>query len=449
MKTIVLALLGVAGSLVLMAVAAVGFLDARPPASREQCDKLAQQGNYKEAYDGYRALALDPKDDPRLVGRDLQQAISCLTQLQRMDEIDAFREAVIEVHKDNWRLLEAAAQSYLNDQDHYGFVVAGEFHRGPHEGGGRYVSVLERDRVRALQLLFQGLDRARSNPDRPGAGRYLLRLAGALLSSREAGESWRLQSLTPLDALPDFDEPASLLWDGQQPAAPVEADGTPVYYRVPHDFSQAKNDGERWRWALAQAVEADPGLLNTARYEQANFLLGQFGTQTLGGMMRFGLTENDRSEPVDPHALQTLKDEETIARLAIGIKRFTLPDEFNPIKIYQTIADDPRTGHGEDALAQLASIFENRHQFDRAAGYLKRSKDVYGDPGGCKEPADAADPGGLGPVRADDDPARRPGSDGRFPLSQRPPRSLRGPRSPVGQAPERRQGVHRVQSAPA
>ncbi|MBV8309443.1 MAG: alpha-2-macroglobulin, partial [Planctomycetaceae bacterium] len=170
----------------------------------------------------------------------------------------------------------------------------------------------------------------------------------------------------------------------QQPAAPVEADGTPVYYRVPHDFAQAKNDGERWRWALAQAVEANPGLLNTARYEQANFLLSQFGTQTLGGMIRFGLTENDRSEPVDPHALQTLKDEETIARLAIGIKRFTLPDEFNPIKIYQTIADDPETGHGEDALAQLASIFENRRQFDRAADYLKRSKDVYGDPSGGK-----------------------------------------------------------------
>ena len=111
MKTIVLALLGVAGPLVLMAVAvaAVGFLDARPPASREQCDKLAQQGNYKDAYDGYRALALDPKDDPTFVGKDLQQAISCLLQLQRADEVDAFREAVIEVHKGNWRLLQAAA----------------------------------------------------------------------------------------------------------------------------------------------------------------------------------------------------------------------------------------------------------------------------------------------------------------------------------------------------
>src|SRR5271157_4070226 len=386
MKTIVLALLGVAGSLVLMAVAvaAAGFLDVRPPASREQCDKLAQQGNHKDAYEGYRALALDPKDDPTLVGRDLKLAISCLTNLGRTDEIDAFREAVIQVHNDNWRLLQSAAETYLNEQAHYGFIVAGEFHRGAHRGGGRYVSVLERDRVRALQLLFQGLEGARSNSDRPGVGRYLLRLAGALLSSRVAGESWRLQSLTPLDALPDFDESASQFWDGQQPGAPVEADGTPVYYRAPHDFSQAKNDGERWRWALAQAVEVDPGLLNEARYEQASFLLGQFGTQTLGGIMQPGRVENGPSEPTDPHSLQTLKDEETIARLVIGIKRFTLPDEFNPIKIFETIADNPRTGHGEDALAQLASIFENRRQFDRAAGYLKRSKDVYGDPSGAK-----------------------------------------------------------------
>ena len=130
MKTSVLALLGVAGPLVLMAVAAAGLLDAKQPVSREQCDKLAQQGNFKDAYAGYRALALDPKDDPMLVGRDLHQAISCLVNLGRTDEIDAFREAVIEVHKDNWRLLEAAAQSYLNTQEHYGIIVAGKFVRG-------------------------------------------------------------------------------------------------------------------------------------------------------------------------------------------------------------------------------------------------------------------------------------------------------------------------------
>ena len=105
---------------------------------------------------------------------------------------------------------------------------------------------------------------------------------------------------------------------------------------MPRSFDKAKNDGERWRWALAQAVEADPGLLNTSRLELADFLLGQFGTQTLAGA---GLARSDSEDgqPEDSglYALDTLHDDETIARLATGIKRFKLPDEFNPIKIYQ------------------------------------------------------------------------------------------------------------------
>lgn len=171
MKTTILAALGVAASLILLAGAAVavGLLDVKPPLSREQCDKLDQQGNFKDAYEGYRALALDPKDDPKLVGRDMRQAISCLLRLGRVDEVDAFREAIIQVHKDNWRLIQVAAESYLNDSLHFGFIVAGTFHRGQNEGGGRYVNVLERDRVRTLQLLVQGLDRTvRRRP--PGGG---------------------------------------------------------------------------------------------------------------------------------------------------------------------------------------------------------------------------------------------------------------------------------------
>ncbi len=79
--------------------------------------------------------------------------------------------------------------------------------------------------------------------------------------------------MTPLDALADYDENPYASWGGQQSGgAPVEPDGTPVYYRVPESFEKAKNDGQRWRWALAQAAEADPGLLNTTRLELAGFL---------------------------------------------------------------------------------------------------------------------------------------------------------------------------------
>ena len=210
-------------------------------------------------------LALDPKTEPDQVGADLKRAIECLVQLGRIDEVDAFREAVVVVQAGNWRLLQAAAESYLDDVQHFGFIVAGKFQRGHHRGGGRYVGSSERDRSRALQLLVQGLDRARADPDRGAAGRYLLTLARALMGDRAPDDSWRLQSLTPLDVLPDYEENRLFHAAASAPGHAVEPDGTPVYYHVPESFEKAKNDGQRWRWALAQAVEADPGLLNTAR----------------------------------------------------------------------------------------------------------------------------------------------------------------------------------------
>jgi len=79
--------------------------------------------------------------------------------------------------------------------------------------------------------------------------------------------------------------------------------------------------------------------------------------------------------------LASLGDDETIARLANGIRRFKLPEEFDFIRIYEQIADEPQTGHGEDALGQLAKIFEDRRQFSKAAEYWQRSIKQYG-PGG-------------------------------------------------------------------
>ncbi len=78
-----------------------------------------------------------PRTIPAKVGEDLTTAINCLERLGRVDEIDAFREGVIEAHKGNWRLLETAALSLTrnNWNDHFGFIVAGKFYRGHKHGG--------------------------------------------------------------------------------------------------------------------------------------------------------------------------------------------------------------------------------------------------------------------------------------------------------------------------
>src|SRR5262249_14642579 len=138
---------------------AVWLCAADTPPEQQRRDSLMKAyraGNYKDAYEGLRTLALDPRVDRQQVLNDLDTAIQCLRNLGRTDEVDDFREAVVATHKDNWRLLERAAQIQVQGE-HYGYIVAGKFSRGHHRGGGRYVYSFQRDRVRALQLMQQAM----------------------------------------------------------------------------------------------------------------------------------------------------------------------------------------------------------------------------------------------------------------------------------------------------
>jgi len=341
---------------------------------RQAVQKAYKDGNFNDAYQGLRRLALDPNDDPRQVGADLDLATQCLVRLNRVDEIDAFREAVIEVHGNNWRLLWAAAQNYMH-MPHQGFIVAGRFERGNKRGGGRMVNATKRDRVRALQLMVQALPKAREDDNHGEVSRFLLDLAGILLNNRGYGEAWRLQYLADLDELPDYDEG----WHSYRKpgGAPVDADGNPVFHHVPESFETAETDGQRWRWCLQQAMEFDPRRASEVRTQLADFLWNQFGVQTMARYgWRFGRVETDdtKDDTSGTYALHSLAEKETIARLATGVKRFELPDEFNFVKIYHQIADEPRRrdSYGQRALVQLAQIFENRRQYPRVAGYWQR-----------------------------------------------------------------------------
>ncbi|HUG66716.1 MAG TPA: MG2 domain-containing protein, partial [Pirellulaceae bacterium] len=60
-------------------------------------------------------------------------------------------------------------------------------------------------------------------------------------------------------------------------------------------------------------------------------------------------------------------------KLATGVKRFELPDEFNFIKGFQELAADEVGGNSEQAVNRLAEIFENRRQYPRAAEYWRES----------------------------------------------------------------------------
>ena len=357
-----------------------------PPPSRDKVSQDLQNGNFADAYTGFSRLALDPNDDPLQVGSDLKTASQCLWNLGRLDELDAFREEVIKLHAANWRLLKAAAESYL-EIDHHGFMVSGSFERGNKRGGGQWVNAASRDRHRALQLLVQAMPLVEKEPDHAAAGDFYFSLATALLGQNGFGEAWRLQALTDLATPPDYEE--GWYYGPGQAGAPVNPDGTPVFHKVADRFETAASDGERWRWALRQAAEMSPARLNDARWQWGQFLLSQFGEQT---MAEYGFwfdrqtqaNADGKKNESGTYALHTLADSETIAKLATGIRRFDLPEEFNYISVFRQIAADPATGYGDHASDQLASIYENRRQYATAAEHWQKAIAAYG-PGQFEE----------------------------------------------------------------
>ena len=339
-------------------------------AQRAEAAKLYQQGNWKDAYAIYEKLATDPKTDPKLVAGDLVQAVDCLRRLGRQNELDAFREKAVEAQPKNWRLLWKTAETYVNGA-HYGYMISGEFHRGRHRGGGQYVNSYERDRVRALQLMQQAIPNIRidTDADRTEAGQFFLQLSDMLMGNRGYSGAWRLQVLTDLNKLPDYEKGYG--YHGGTRGAPVDAAGAPIYYALPKSWADAANDGQRWRWALLQAREYDTKLTAGTKMRFADFLQHQFGVQTLASYSSFFYRAADTDEAgkrgkTGTWELHTLTDSETIAKLATGVTRFTLPEGFRYLDIYREVA----AGTGDDAQQaadRIASIHENRRQYVTAA----------------------------------------------------------------------------------
>src|SRR5204863_3219175 len=239
-------------------------------------------------------------------GKDLDLAVQCQRQLGNVDEIDDFREAVIAAHAKNWRLLQTAALSYAN-VDHYGYIVAGKFYRGYKRGGGRLVNTFERDRTRALQLMHQALPLAKQDGDKTAVADFHLHFAHLLLQGAGWHDPWRLQYLTDLGTLPDYEDGHGYHYGQSGRGAPVDENGNPVYHHKPKSYAAAKTDGERWRWMLARAAELDPNRTGEVDMIFAHFLHSQFGVASMGAVgFGFRTEEDDRKNDSGTFALHTL-----------------------------------------------------------------------------------------------------------------------------------------------
>jgi hypothetical protein len=368
--------------ILLLLAASAWAEDATHQQIRKTAQKAYTNGNWKDAFELYRKLCLETENDPGLVGQDFTRAWQCLRQLNRLHELDAFREEVIQAHGGNWRLLRDTARSY-SQNTHWGYRVAGEFQRGRHRGGGKYVNAIARDRVRALQLMHPAMKLAEVDPLRSETAQFYVEFAGMLLQFRGSNQAWRLQYLTDLTQLPDYEPGYGYEYNRQSQGAPVDAEGQPVFHQLPESFESAGSDGERWRWLLARAMVLNPNLKSSVDYTLASFLQQQFGVQTLasyGALYGRGRPLDEKKDKSSPYEVHTLTDTETIAKLAVGVRRFDLPDAFNFILMFKAMLAGSNSGYAGNAARALAQIYENRRQYDHAVTYWEIYKNYNPSP---------------------------------------------------------------------
>ncbi|MEM6329601.1 MAG: hypothetical protein AAF790_05065, partial [Planctomycetota bacterium] len=241
-----------------------------PPAAGQppRPDAAYQRGDWADAYRGYRQRLV--AGQPTGAARNLARAIECLKKLNRIAEFDPLVEAAVRANAGDWRLLAAAARSYKQVK-HHGRRAEGVFTRGSGRGSARIVNARQRDRVRSLQLYQRAIAQAEAADERGEAAGVLLEAASAVRAT--PGGVWRLQALTDLNTLPDYE--AGWGYGRRGSAAPVDDAGEPVLHAEPASWAAAASDGQRWRWLLAEATRWDTRLRPEALRRRAEFARGK------------------------------------------------------------------------------------------------------------------------------------------------------------------------------
>ena len=390
-RVILLAFIGLGATI--FSGAMMSMQDGEPTERMKAADQLSTQGNWQQAAAIYEKLTLDSKVDTKLASQALQKLLTCQTRLNQLDKVDAALQAAIAARPNDWRILEAAADG-LRQVAHVGIVADQNFTRGySQRNGGRHVVTAEQDRLQSLKWLRSAMVKAKENGVEAASddfARMQLRLVDLIWQSRYGQLAWQLQALTDLNAEPNY---LDLEAPNSAPTRYAPAtDNQPVLYSNPESFESAKSDGERMRWALEQA-KLNPATKLSATRSWADFLHSQFSVDTLAQDMWFfqrssSADEADKDRDEGIAAVHTLEDNETIAKLTTGIKRFKLADEFNPIFQYQQIAaetGEKARSQAESALMILTQTFLNRRQYPKAAAMLRQSIERFGDNNRAKQ----------------------------------------------------------------
>lgn len=339
-----------------------------PEQRRAEAGRQFDLGNFKDAAAAYRLLALAPANSGVEAALDLGRACEALDRLGDANETETLLEAAVQAHPDDWRVLAEAARRRV-ELPPLGNLTGGEFTRISH-WVGTMRNASERDRVQALQLMLRAQALLDARPDAATTrekGEFYRSFADIMARGRlDRAAAWRFTELTDLTVMPDYGDVNSR-YDGFAAGAPVNADGSPVFYPLPASWDAAANDGCRWRWLLGRMAAF--GLEEESDWTFGQFLLSQFGVQTMDSELFSPANVDVKSLETGPFAVRTLAENETIARLATGLKRFALPNDFNHIAVFRRLAEKRGGAFAARAAAALATVFENRQQYHKALSW--------------------------------------------------------------------------------
>ena len=358
----------------------------RSDAMRKEARDLQKKEHYAEALQKYQELIKAPEVDKKLFWSDFSAARECLMHLQRTPDIDSLLAEVAARFPEDWWLHWQIAE-YALDMPDYGVLHDGKFYRGTHRVTGTHLQIRERNRRQSL-LHFEKarkLLQTQMATDQEKTS-FLLGYAAAFLHAHSSdflhgalwgvpGRAWRLQALSDLDQLPDWESAANA--EIQISGAPVDEKGNPIFYQVPASFEQSANDGERFRWLLQQAGKVNADGLRHAELMLANFSYDLYGVHTL--QQHYWYWDDDEEDPLERsnslRMLEDLSDDETIAQLANGQKRFQLPEDYSFIKKYKALAEQPDVYIRKDIFSRLATIYENRFHPEKALEWWRRHRE--------------------------------------------------------------------------
>ncbi|MFN9024722.1 MAG: hypothetical protein ACK5VX_00835, partial [Akkermansiaceae bacterium] len=136
---------------------------------------------------------------------------------------------------------------------------------------------------------------------------------------------------------------------------------------------------ERWRWILQEIARIDPLQKNQGDFEWLTFCQQHYDVNTLARYSWW--SQPDVKERNGILQASTLKETETIARLANGVKRFTLREDYQFIPGLRALMRKDKGSAAWLAGDQLVQIFLNRSQYPKAVETLKEVIELHGTQG--------------------------------------------------------------------